>query len=159
MWLRVVGRDTCGPDNDRWTYERVCKKINEERRAGTTFILPVATIIETGNHIAHANGDRFAMAGRLVDVIVDAANAKSPWAAFTEQKELWDNDGLVALATHWRTTVPGGQSLGDASIVDVANYYAKIGIKVEILTGDQGLQVQEPIVPQRVPRRRQHVNP
>lgn len=159
VWLRVVGRDTCGPDNDRWTYERVCKKIDEEQQAGTTFILPVATIIETGNHIAHANGDRFAMAGRLVDVIVNAANAASPWAAFTEQKELWDNDGLAALATRWRETVASAQSLGDASIVDVANYYAKIGIEVEILTGDQGLKAYQPIVPKRVPRRRQNVNP
>lgn len=56
VWLHVDGMESCGPDNDRWTYERVYKKIIEEQEKGTTFILPVATIIETGNHIAHARG-------------------------------------------------------------------------------------------------------
>ena len=65
VWLQVAGMEACGPDNDRWTYERVCRKIAEELEQGTTFILPVATIIETGNHIAHANGNRFTMANKL----------------------------------------------------------------------------------------------
>lgn len=156
VWLKVTGKESCGSDNDRWTYDRVCQKIDKEKRLGTTFILPVASIIETGNHIAHAHGDRFIMAGKLADIINNAANAASPWAAFTEQKELWDCEGLQALATRWKKTAPGGQSLGDASIVDVANYYAEMGFDVEILTGDQDLKAYQPHakIQIKIPRRR-----
>lgn len=46
--------------------------------------------------------------------------------------------------------------MGDASIVDVANYYAEVGLEVEILTGDQGLKAYEPSEKRSVkqPRRR-----
>lgn len=27
VWLQAKDMETCGPDNDRWTYERVCQKI------------------------------------------------------------------------------------------------------------------------------------
>ena len=47
-----------------------------------------------------------------------------------------------------------GQSLGDASIVDVANYYASAGFAVEIFTGDQGLKAYEPPTLPVIPRRR-----
>lgn len=156
VWLQVTGMESCGPDNDRWTYDRVFQKITEEQAKGTTFILPVATIIETGNHIAHANGDRFSMAERLADKIIDATNANSPWAAFTEQNNLWNEEGLASLAARWKTTAPAGQSLGDASIVDVVNYYAKMGFDVEILTGDAGLKAYQPQPKSgvRIPRRR-----
>ena len=156
VWLQVTGMESCGPDNDRWTYDRVFQKITEEQAKGTTFILRVATIIETGNHIAHANGDRFSMAERLADKIIDATNATSPWAAFTEQNDLWNEEGLASLAVRWKTTAPAGQSLGDASIVDVVNYYAKMGFDVEILTGDAGLKAYQPQPKSgvRIPRRR-----
>lgn len=157
VWLQVAGMEACGPDNDRWTYERVCREIAEELEQGTTFILPVATIIETGNHIAHANGNRFTMADKLANMIIDATNATSPWEAFTEQKDLWNSKGLSSLAARWRETAASGQSLGDASIVDVANYYAEMGFEVEILTGDQGLKAYQPVAKAaiRIPRRRQ----
>ena len=45
-----------------------------------------------------------------------------------------------------------GQALGDASIVEVVNYYTDLGYRVEILTGDEGLKAYEPTV--EVPRRR-----
>ena len=46
-------------------------------------------------------------------------------------------------------------SLGDATIKDVAYYYAQMGYSVEILTGDRGLKAYEPSVPPEIPRRRQ----
>ena len=49
-------------------------------------------------------------------------------------------------------TVVAGQALGDASIVEVVNYYTDLGYRVEILTGDEGLKAYEPTV--EVPRRR-----
>lgn len=145
VWLQVPGMESCGPDKNRWTYDRVSEKIKKEQENGTTFILPMATIIETGNHIAHAYGNRYEAADRLTNIIKDSAKEESPWAAFTEQNELWDKNGLVSLVDRWKDTAAGGQSLGDASIVDVANYYADMSFEVEIFTGDEGLKAYEPV--------------
>lgn len=56
VWLKVPGKETCGPSRSLITYEMVSEKIETEKKQGTTFILPLATIIETGNHIAHSAG-------------------------------------------------------------------------------------------------------
>lgn len=154
VWLRVNGKETCGPDDNRWDYDRVNSKIEDEIRQKTTFVLPLASIIETGNHIAQSSGDRHALASQFADFIKNAAEETTPWAAFTHQSELWDSKGLKKLADRWKMTAPSGQSLGDASIVDVANYYAEAGNQVEILTGDQGLKAYEPTVRPMIPRRR-----
>jgi len=41
------------------------------------------------------------------------------------------------------------------TIKEVAEYYARMGYRVEIFTGDEGLKAYEPIVPAEAPRRRQ----
>ena len=46
VWLKVPGKETCGPSNALVTYEMVSEKIEEEKKKRTTFILPLATIIE-----------------------------------------------------------------------------------------------------------------
>lgn len=155
-WLRINGKETCGPDDNRWDYARVNKKIETEIAANTVLVLPLAAIIETGNHIAQCRGDRFALANSFAEFIKKAADETTPWAAFTHQSELWNKDGLKNLADRWKGTAVSGQSLGDASIVDVVNYYAEAGYQVEILTGDEGLKTYEPQVKLMVPRRRAH---
>ena len=151
--LRVPGKETCGSSNDLITYDKVYEKIEEEKLEGTTFILPLASIIETGNHIAHSSGDRKKAGEDFAKIIIDSADENSPWAAFTEQSALWKPENLKKLAERWQQTVIGGQALGDASIVDVANYYRDAGYKVEIYTGDAGLKAYEPLQA-FVPRRR-----
>ncbi|MEN9443650.1 MAG: hypothetical protein RIS47_540, partial [Bacteroidota bacterium] len=59
VWLKVPNMDTCGSDANRWDFDHVNSKIETEIQQGTRMILPLATIIETGNHIAQANGDRY----------------------------------------------------------------------------------------------------
>jgi hypothetical protein len=66
----------------------------EEAKRGATFVLPLATIIETGNHIAQATKDRYACTRKLVHIIQKALNKESPWAQFSEQAELWKVDEL-----------------------------------------------------------------
>ena len=155
VWLRVPGKVTCGPDNDRWTYNRVKEKIDSEIKSGTTLILPLASIIETGNHIAQAKGDKHDIVNSFVEHIENALDGTVPWAAFTEQSNLIGNDALKQTLSSWKETALSGQSLGDALIVAVANYYAKYGSQVEIFTGDEGLKAFEPSVPtpRIVPRR------
>jgi len=144
VWLKVRDMDTCGPEADKWDYNRVKEKIDSEKQSGTIFVLPLASIIETGNHIAHSNGDKKDPAEELVNIIYSAIDSATPWAAFEEQKDLWASEGLKKLVEEWRKTVHSKQSLADASIVTVANKYSDLGYCVEILTGDGGLKAYEP---------------
>lgn len=154
VWLEVPGMETCGSDADRWDKSRIDSLITNEIGNGATLVLPMATIIETGNHIAHVHGDRYDVVHRLCDIMEMAADEQSPWAAFTQQSKLWEKEGLKALAQRWREHGIAGQSIGDASIAEVADFYAKMpNHSVEILTGDAGLKAFEPVATV-VPRRR-----
>ncbi len=154
VWLKVPGKETCGPADDRWDAVRIQSLIEEEERKNSTFVLPLAAIIETGNHISQAPVHRYDAAIRLAEIILKAADAASPWAAFTEQANLWKPESLKTLAAAWPTLAAEGLSIGDATIKDVADYYSKIGVRVVILTGDKGLKSLEPAKPAFEPRRR-----
>lgn len=153
-WLRVPGKEQSGPADDRWDHTRINTLLESERQQKSTFVLPMATLIETGNHIAQAPSHRFDRATELAQYLREAADANSPWAAFTEQSPLWQADNLRALADTWPELAAGGTSIGDATIKDVAEYYARAGYCVEILTGDQGLKAYQPVQPVAIPRRR-----
>jgi hypothetical protein len=72
--------------------------IEREKQTLTTFVLPLATIIETGNHIAQTNINRFELAQSLANLIRLAADQQTPWAAFTDQTILWSSESLKSLA-------------------------------------------------------------
>lgn len=153
-WLQVPGKDKAGPKNDCWDHDRIDNLLAQERARKSTFVLPIATLIETGNHIAQAPSLRFERASALANYLREAADAQSPWAAFTDQSPLWQAENLRALADSWPHLASGGTSIGDATIKDVAEYYAKAGYIVEIITGDEGLKAYQPTQPAAVPRRR-----
>ncbi len=154
VWLDVPGMGTCGPDDGRWTKQRVAAKLAEEAAKKTTFVLPLASIIETGNHIALSKHSRMERGEALADIMRKSADEKSPWAAFSDQSVLWSAENLKSLADSWPNLAAQRLSLGDATIKDVADHYAQIGYAAEILTGDQGLKAHEPPAPVAVPRRR-----
>lgn len=63
-------------------YEVVLSELGELIEAGVLLFIPMAAIIETGNHIAHMDGDgrlRRQAAERFVAVIDDALKDKAPW--------------------------------------------------------------------------------
>lgn len=153
-WLKVPGKDEAGPLEDRWDFERIDEQLRTEVERGSTLVLPIATLIETGNHIAQAPSHRHRCAGGLSRCLRQAAEAESPWAAFTDQSPLWQPENLNALAHSWPALANAGITIGDATIKDVAEYYAKAGYTVEIITGDEGLKAYEPIKPVNIPRRR-----
>lgn len=155
VWLDVPGMSDCGSDNDKWDQQRVESKITEEELNSTTFVLPLASIIETGNHIAQAGHSRRERGVSLAELIRKSAKQETPWAAFSEQSVLWSPEKLVVLADSWPNLAAQKLSLGDATIKDVAEYYAQMGFRVEILTGDAGLKSYEPIVQVEIPRRKQ----
>lgn len=143
-----------GPADDKWNYERVSSKIAEEITNKTILVLPMATLIETGNHIAQANGEIYTIAQDLANIIKKAANEEEPWAAFTFQSELWNEENLLKLADEWPRLAVQKLSIGDTIIKNVAKYYSDAGYQVEILTADQGLKSYEPATTNTIPRRR-----
>jgi hypothetical protein len=145
VWLRVPGKETCGSSDDHWNYSRVEALIEREKQTPTTFVLPLATIIETGNHIAQTNTNRFELAQSLANLIRLAADQQTPWAAFTDQTILWSPESLKSLADSWPQLVTERISIGDATIKSVAEFYSKSNFSVEILTGDKGLKSYEPL--------------
>lgn len=98
VYLKVPYMDNCGPDTDKWDYKRVSEKIKNEVNQNNLLVLPLATLIETGNHIARANGERYIPAVGLSEIIVKAATEEEPWAAFTFQNKLWSEENLIKLA-------------------------------------------------------------
>ena len=154
VWLKVPGRETCGSDSEQWNFERVEQLIQKEILARTYLVLPLATILETGNHIAQAVSRRYETAKDLAKIITAAADGTTPWIAFTDQSVLWETEGLKNLATEWPKLAVQKISIGDATIKTVAEYYDKTGVKVKILTGDQGLKAYEPTTPPVIPRRK-----
>ncbi len=155
VWLDVPGMAECGPTDNRWDRKRVAAKITAEELEATLFVLPLASIIETGNHIAQAAHSRREIGKRLAELIKKSAHQETPWAAFSEQSILWSPEKLVTLADTWPELAAQRLSLGDATIKSVADYYAQMGYRVEILTGDQGLKSYEPAAPLEIPRRKQ----
>ncbi|MCP1716357.1 hypothetical protein J2T58_002234 [Methanocalculus alkaliphilus] len=74
VWLDVPGKSTCGPDLDKWDKQRVNQKLDEELTKKTTFVLPLASIIETGNHISQASHSRKERGDALADLMRKSAD-------------------------------------------------------------------------------------
>lgn len=153
-WLQIPGKETAGPNEDKWNYKRISDLLEQEKIKNSTFVLPIAALIETGNHIAQAHSKRFECANLLVDCLRKSFDAHSPWAAFIDQSPLWEKNNLLQLANEWPQLALTKLTIGDATIKNVAEYYARTGWSVEILTGDKGLKAYEPAVPVVTPRRR-----
>jgi hypothetical protein len=156
VWLKVPGKETAG--NNKWDFELVNEKILTEIEKGTTLVLPLATVIETGNHIAQAkttNSDSKRITSEeFAKIMIYAADETSPWAAFREQIVLWEAEGLKNLAEKFPNQAVEKTSMGDASIVVLGwYYYYEKGFHVEFLTADSGLKSQEPPQPQPPTRR------
>lgn len=147
VYLELPGFPHCGSDADRWDVERVQAKIEDETKVGTALVLPLATIIETGNHISQIKGDRLPHAQRFAEILRYTANEDIPWTAFIDQGALWNKETLLRYAEEWPALAVQKISLGDASIVEVANFYVESEYMVEIFTGDNGLRSMSPSPP------------
>lgn len=155
VYLQVPGKQTCGPAEELWDKPRIDQLVQQRAASGTLFVMPVAAILECGNHIAQASGDRFKLAGQLAQLILAVADGQAPWAAIADHEQLWSPEALRQLARDWPIHAAQKISLADLSIQRIARHYARAGFAVEILTGDRGLQALAPTVPTvERPRRR-----
>jgi len=154
VWLKVPGKVTCGSGPSCIDFSKVDKEIQTAVKLNYTLVLPLASIIETGNHITQASQWRHERAQDLAGLMLKAADEASPWAAFSDQQVLWSAAGLKSLAVKWPNLAAQKLSIGDATISEVADYYAKMGFEVEVYTGDQGLKKHCTIGALPQPRRR-----
>ena len=154
VWLNVPNMANCGPHDAQWDRAKVEARINEGIKEKALFVLPLATLIETGNHIAQTSHSRKNLAESLAELMRKSADRRSPWAAFSDQSILWEPNNLKALADTWPMLAAQKITIGDATIKNVAELYNQMGYATEILTGDQGLKAYEPVAPIVLPRRR-----
>lgn len=139
VYLELPGFIIAGAGDIQKSKSDIDRKIEEEIQRGTLMILPIATIIETGNHIAHIQGDKFTYVNKFVELLLDIANNRMPWTLFSNQSGMWSPDNVKTLAQKWREHGVYSLSLGDESILDVARYYCNAGYEVEVFTGDEQL--------------------
>lgn len=145
VYLRIPFMETCGKAPNVYTYEDVKTEIEMETQADSQLVLPLATIVETGNHIAQLTNNRRPYAEALATIIRASINDENPWTAFSTQIELWNDENLLALADKFVDYAERGLGIGDTTIVDVADFYYKARHNVEIFTGYAGLKSYQPI--------------
>lgn len=73
-------------------HETVAAEFVARSDAGHRFVLPVTTIVETGNHVAQCAGDRRGAARRFVRALENAQTEDPPWIV---RDVKWD-PGLLA---------------------------------------------------------------
>lgn len=90
--------------------------------AKDNLIMPIATIIETGNHIAHIpNGNvRRAIAGRFGEFLRKTAEGEAPWQLYGV-KDM--KDELMYMASHIEEYATREVGIGDMSIIYAYEHY------------------------------------
>lgn len=110
--LQVPGR--CGQ------HESIRAEFVLRSEQGERFVIPITAVIETGNHIAQAAGNRREAAKRFVALLGAAGSAEAP---FTVHRASLDDQFLADLCAGNATGQPfielanGGMGAGDVSIL------------------------------------------
>lgn len=157
VWLGIPGFSDAG--SQHWTMKDIIKKFEKEERAGARFVLTIATIIETGNHIAHIK-DRDERRNKVIafaELIEVAVSEKKSWMVYYSEHEMWSKEGLLMLADSWRSNGIYKLSMGDASILSVANALKGL-FDVELYTGDNQLYElsMKPVEPRYAPMQKRN---
>lgn len=120
-------------------HDRIAADFRTRVDAGDRFIIPITAVIETGNHICNANGNRRAAAERLSKFLDSVRSDANPWllntitwnAEFLERLLAGDSTGqsFVDLAGN---AMMGG---GDVSIlVEAEDFARRTSRRVEVWT-------------------------
>jgi predicted nucleic acid-binding protein len=97
--------------------ERTRDELERWIEAKATLLLPVAVIIETGNHIAQISGGRKrrSAAKEIITIVTDALNGDSPFAPTPS----FDVDELSRWLPRFEELATRGIGLADASLVEL----------------------------------------
>lgn len=142
--------DVPGKNSDRATVSDEFLALAEER--GSVLILPVAALVEAGNHIEHiSNGHHRRECASILDGLIrSSVDGTPPWVVSDAQ---WGADFLKLIVDGVPPAVPGmvdaairgqGIGLGDLSIVIEAGLYrgrvdVPTGVPVRVWTLDRPL--------------------
>ena len=112
--LKIPGR--C---NDAESVQEEFKQVLEAKEV---LILPIATIIETGNHIAHIadSNARRSIAGKFGEYLRKTAEGEAPWQLYGIEI---DKEGLLYLADHIEENASQKIGIGDMSIIHAYDQY------------------------------------
>ena len=93
----------------------------------------------------------------LLIFLINVVEKKDGWMMFYSEKDMWSENEIAKLAEMWRESGVYKLSLGDASIIKVANRLKAI-YDVEVFTGDSQLRglASAPIVPIYAPAKRRN---
>lgn len=122
--------------------QKIKEEFNFAMKQEEVLILPIATIIETGNHIAHiADGNiRRNVAAKFGQCLRKTAEGEAPWQLYGVEL---DKEGLVYLADHIEEMASFEIGVGDTSIIYAYEQYKNntpgIG-RIMIWSTDQHLQ-------------------
>lgn len=119
--------------------ERALAELEELLESGASLLLPLATIYETGNHIAQQGDgrERRAVARCFVEQVREAYSGEAPWSP----TPFHDGTDL----TRWLDTFPDeaarGVGLGDLSILQIFHEQCRLhpGRQVRVWSYDRHL--------------------
>jgi len=57
VYLGIPKMESCGKNSNYWDRDKIRRKLEEEEENQTVFILPLAAVIETGNHITQIKSE------------------------------------------------------------------------------------------------------
>jgi hypothetical protein len=129
--------------------DAVLAQFKAKRHSGIHFILPTASVIETGNHVHHIKegSARLRCAEAFADLLRLTAAGQAPWTLF---ESIWDGEFLTAIRSGARTStsmvehcVAGTLSCGDLTVMAERDVYRSRVAKttdVRIWTLDVAMQ-------------------
>lgn len=130
-------------------HEQVRSELQSLRESGVQLVLPIASVIETGNHIAQAgdgHGDgRRASAKAFVQLLRLTAQGEAPWVLHSVA---WDRrmldllcDGPGQIGAFVEMAGRGILGAGDVAILAECELYSSrtAGVQVSVWTHDQRL--------------------
>ena len=126
IFLNIL--DVPGRNSEREDVLKRLKELIEDNR-NTSLILPFATIIETGNHIAHCdNGNaRRDAADRFKKYINKMIDDEAPWSYYGEQFGVED---LRKICESFPDKAMRGFGIGDLSIIQAYEKYKANAVAV-----------------------------
>ncbi|MDE6567249.1 MAG: hypothetical protein K2K70_05915 [Lachnospiraceae bacterium] len=136
--------------------EEVKEQWKKNLAAKDVLIMPIATIIETGNHIAHiANGNkRRKIAGKFSEYLRKTAEGEAPWQLYDVKNR---EEELLYLAENIEDFATREIGIGDMSIIYAYQHYIEetpaIGT-IMIWSTDKHLQIYQKDNVSMVRRRR-----
>ncbi len=138
VWLQIPGFEEAG--EERITYKQIDERLNQYKSEGAYLMLTIACVIESGNHIAQIKDSerRREKVNEFAAFLESVVNNSNGWMMYYSEKDLWSKEEMLKLISMWRENGIYKLSMGDTSILKVANQLKYI-YNVEVFTGDRQL--------------------